>query len=383
MIITRPTALLSGLWLIALNVAPAHAGEGDVDEVPVPQAHPAPRAPTGHFEIGVGFSPDDDFIAHAAIVQSDLFGTGQRLALSADISALRHRFQIMHEVPDLLDTGFDIRTELVTDRRAYPGFARQGVGGAITVSRQLDRATRAYLSYRLEDVTMELEGPGDRALALGLDARGADLGGGLLASLRAGIGYDTLDDHFAPRRGSRMEVYAEVSDPRLGSDRQLTRFGAAFDHARPVGPLALRIHGRGGYVRSRDSAGVPLSERLQHDGHFDLRGYPMGSIDMVPIGGHRLSGGSDLELTGRVELEAPLWRRAGLFLVVFGDAGLRSNADPAYGETGTSVYPSAGVSLIWRSPIGPLRFDWAVPLDRDPNRETWSPQFLFSFGQSF
>jgi outer membrane protein insertion porin family len=383
MIIIRPTVLLSGLWLIALHVAPAHAGDGDDEEAPAPQAQPAPRAPTGYFEIGLGFSPDDDLIAHAAVVQSDLFGTGQRLALSADISALRHRFALVYEVPDLLDTGFDVRTELVTDRRAYPGFARQGTGGAVTVSRQLDRATRAYLSYRLEDVTMELEDRDDRALAPGLDARGADLGGGLLASLRAGIGYDTLDDRFAPRRGSRVEAYAEVSDPRLGSDRQLTRFGAALDHARSLGPLTLRLHGRGGYVHSRDSAGVPLSERLQHDGHADLRGYPMGAIDMVPIGGHRLSAGSDLELTGRVELEAPLWQRAGLYVAVFGDAGLRSNADPAYGETGTSVYPSAGLSLIWRSPIGPLRFDWAVPLDRDPNRDAWSPQFLFSFGQSF
>jgi outer membrane protein assembly factor BamA len=37
---------------------------------------------------------------------------------------------------------------------------------------------------------------------------------------------------------------------------------------------------------------------------------------------------------------------------------------------------SVGVSIIWRSPIGPLRFDWALPLDG----ERRGAQFLFGLG---
>lgn len=375
--------LLSGLWLIALGDAPAHAGEGDDEERSAPQAQPAPRPPTGRFEIGLGFSPDDELIASAAVVQSDLFGTGQHLALSAELSSLRQRFELLHEIPDLLESGFSLRTELFSDRRRYPGFAREGVGGSVTVSRQLDRATRAYLSYRLEDVTLELDDPGERALALGPSTLAPDLGGGLLGSVRAGVLYDTRDAPFVPRRGTRFEAFAEVADPRLGSDRQLTRVGATLDHARPLGPLTLRLHGSGGYVHSRDALGVPLSERLHHDGHAEIRGYGLGSIGMTQLGDRRLSAGSDLELSGRVELEAPLLRRAGLYVAAFADAGVRTNADPAYGPTGTNLYPSVGLSLIWRSPIGPLRFDWAVPLERGEPSEPFAPQFLFSFGQAF
>ena len=36
-----------------------------------------------------------------------------------------------------------------------------------------------------------------------------------------------------------------------------------------------------------------------------------------------------------------------------------------------------GFGLIWRSPIGPLRFDWAKPIDGGPTR------FIFGIGSAF
>jgi outer membrane protein insertion porin family len=375
---TRPTILV-GLCCFALGATPAHADDPDAEEPSAPQVQPESTPATGQFEIGVGFSPDEDFILHAAVVQEDLFRTGQRLALDAEVSSVAQRFSLQHDVRDLAGSGFDVRSELLSTRQRFPGFTREGVGGSVTVSRQLDRATRAYLGYRLEDVTMHLDEP--TVLAAGSSPHRADLGGALQATLRAGLTYDTLGAGYGPRSGTRLDAYAEVADPRLGSERRFTRLGVSADHARPLGALTLRLHGDGGYILGPD--GVPLSERWQHAGHADVRGYARGSVGMGLIGDHYLATGSDLTLNGRVELEAPLWRRAGLSVAVFGDAGLRYNADRAFGDTGAEFLPSVGVSVIWRSPIGPLRFDWAVPLDRESRRDGFSPAFLFSFGQSF
>ena len=121
-------------------------------------------------------------------------------------------------------------------------------------------------------------------------------------------------------------------------------------------------------MRSLEARSVPLSERLQHDGHVDLAGFPLGSFESA-----------DLEANGRVELELPIIRSAGISVAGFADAGLRYNADPAWGPTGTTVARSVGASIIWRSPIGPLRFDWALPLDRADQK----PIFLFNMGSSF
>jgi outer membrane protein assembly factor BamA len=111
---------------------------------------------------------------------------------------------------------------------------------------------------------------------------------------------------------------------------------------------------------------VPLSERLFHDGNVDVRGYPIGSI------GSQL--GDNAELLGRAELELPLIPQVGIGLAGFADAGLRYNTDASFGSKGSLLYRSVGASLIWRSPIGVLHFDWAVPLDAKDK------SLVFSFG---
>lgn len=329
----------------------------------VSTAH-ADDPPTGRFVLGAGFSSDESFIAHAEVAQDDLFDTGQKLSLSADISALRQHFQIVHEVPDVLSSGLDLRTEMFSTRRSYPGFAREGTGGAITLGHRLDEHTRIYARYRVEHVAVDLDG--DTTSRATTPA--GSLGDGVLASLGAGVAYQTLDMPFLPTRGSRLELFAERADPRLGSDHALLKVSAALDHARPVGPFTLRLAGRGAYVRSLESGAVPLSERLQHDGHADLAGFPIGSLPSA-----------DLEVTGRAELELPLIPSIGLSVAGFVDAGVRYNADPLHGATGATLARSVGASIIWRSPIGPLRFDWAIPLDRSDR----TPVFLFAMGSSF
>lgn len=331
-----------------------------------PESEPAPRPPTGRFVVGAGFSSDEGFLAHAEVAQDDLFRTGQKLSLSADISALRQEFLVAHDVPDLLGTGLDLRTELYNRRRVYDDFARERVGGAMTLGHRLDRATRIYARYRVEHVAMDMSG--GYADGAAFAATRGRLGDGVLASLGAGIAYETLDQPFLPTRGSRLELFAEHADPAFGSDYKLLKVAARLDHATPLGPFTVRLQGRGAYVRSLDAGGVPLSERLQHDGHVDLSGYPLGSFDSA-----------DLEATGRVELELPIIRRIGLSVAGFADAGVRYNADPAWGPTGTTFARAVGASIIWRSPIGPMRFDWAIPLDRE-NR---APVFFFGLGSSF
>ena len=63
----------------------------------------------------------------------------------------------------------------------------------------------------------------------------------------------------------------------------------------------------------------------------------------------------------------------------FAAAAADYNADERWGPVGTSLHRSVGVSVIWRSPIGPLRFDWALPLD-GADRD---PQFFFGVGSTW
>jgi outer membrane protein insertion porin family len=295
--------------------------------------------PTGIFQIGAGFSSDDGFVAAARVAQDDLFDTGQHLSLDARLAARLQDFRLRYGLPDL--GGFELDAELFSTRRVFRGFTRDGLGGALTVGRRLDEHTRVFVRYGVEHVAVELA---DRITARRLQP-GPPPGDGLLVTLGAGVEHSTLDDPDLPRRGTRLAVYGESADPALGSDHRFVRATAALDHARPLGPLTLRLRGRAAWI----GGDAPLSERLFHDGHAEVRGYAYETV-----GDPR---GETFEASGRIELEAPLWPALGLSVAGFADAGLRGAM-------------SVGASLIWRSPIGVLRFDWAVPLAGDP-------QFLF------
>jgi outer membrane protein insertion porin family len=339
---------------------------------PVVDAHTAPNSEphrgSGVFVLGAGFSPDDHFIAHSAVIQPNLFGTGQRLALSADVSERQQRFALTHTLPELV-RGFDLETELFSRRIVYPGFTREGVGGSIGLGTRVGDHTRIYGRYRVEHVAVSIAEPPVEATAKAIDA--SNLGNGIVATIGAGLEYSTLDDKFLPRRGTRFELFTDNASKGIGSDYSFTRTAAALDLARGLGPLTLRLHGRATYIHSTDPMGVPLSERLMHDGHGDIRGYSVAS-------GAQL--GDNLEAIGKVELELPVWKRAGLSLAAWADAGVTASADTMWGPTGDPLLRrSAGVSLIWRTPIGPLRFDVALPFDGPDNK----PQFLFGLGGSF
>src|SRR5215467_6909851 len=100
--------------------------------------------PTGTFQLGAGYSSDEGFIAMARIGQSDLFHTGTALSMDARVSQIGSRFGLDYVIPKLGDTGLDLGVSLSATRRDYPGFERDGEGGAIALGHRIDRATRIF-----------------------------------------------------------------------------------------------------------------------------------------------------------------------------------------------------------------------------------------------
>ena len=340
---------------------------GETAPTPPPPAPPPPKKPpTGRFQVGAGYSPDDKFIASASIAQDDLFGTGQHLALTARISAREQLFLAGWDAPHLDGSALTLHTQMFARQDQLPGFRRSAAGGSISLSAPLADHLTGFAGYRLEQVATTYDDPiAARSVPGGATAVSRD---GLIASLYGGLAYSTLDQPFLPTRGVAVGAKIQVADPRWGSEIQMTRADswASVHHA--LGPFIVHVGGSLSTVSSRDPAGVPLSERLHLDGASMLRGYAPGSIgprDAVT----GMSLGGNIEYGAHGELELPVFPQVGISVVGFLDHAGIYDAGGA-GSSGTS----AGFGLIWRSPIGPLRFDWAVPLDGG------RPQFLFSFG---
>lgn len=331
------------------------------------------RPPAGYFTVGVGYSPDEGFIGEAGLGKDRLFGGGQSFRLTTTLSERREELVLEHKVPTLFGSGLDAQLSLYSKKKRYWEFERQGVGGALELSRNLSSKLSAHLGFRVEDVTSSA----NQVNATALKTDGAGLwqepasSNGLLTGLSAGLRYDDIDRKTL--RGSQAEISLERNDPRLGSDFNLSRVSVSGRHRQHLlGPFDLSLRGSADAIWSNDISPVAISERLQWDGHADLRGFALGSLG-PSIGGN-------LKLKGGAEIEFPIFPKIGLYGNAFYDVAVLRN-DDAVGHASLGMGQSVGGGLSLRTPIGQFAATIAYPLGGEESGD--EPIILFSLGGIF
>jgi outer membrane protein insertion porin family len=372
---------------------------------------------TGTFQIGAGFSSVENFIAQAQISQNNLFGRGQQLSLQAQLSGLRQLFSLRFVEPYFLDSQWTFAFDVFNQTRSFTSFARNSTGGDLTFGYPLSYESRVFLTYKLEqvDVSTSTRGiifSGGVASPTAENSVANLFKGGLTSSLRASISYDSRDNRLFPTKGWYDNAFIEVADTYTGSENVFVRWGGFLRHYRPIyGPFILKLNAEVGVITSREPEGVPITERYFVGGINDVRGFrprTLGPTIQVQSPGEPtalsdLPLGGNLQVIWNSEIEFPLFTRVGISGVVFFDAGnaynleskwcnrdsaagssVSAKVDPCFDFPGSmiaGIRTSVGFGFRWFSPIGPLRFEWGIPLDRQPDEEPLV--FEFTIGNFF
>jgi outer membrane protein insertion porin family len=362
---------------------------------------------TGTFQIGAGFSSTESFIVQGQVAMENFLGRGVSVSGQVQLSSMRRLFAARFVDPYFLDSQWTLGAELYNQTRSLGAYARTATGGSLTLGYPLADHLHGYLTYRLEDVGITtgfggLASFGASAAHLpALDTANL-LRGGWTSSIRGSLAWDTRDNRLFPRDGYYATAYAEYAGRLTGSENELIRYGGFARHYQHLGPFVLRLNGEVGVTQSLDGRGVPLTERYLLGGISDIRGYEPRSLGPhlwaqhtgdVGQGLDPLAIGGNLQLIGNAELEFPLVKSIGLSGVAFFDIGnaynlesrfcSRPGSDSCIGgfDAIGSLRKSVGFGVRWMSPIGPLRFEWGIPLDLKPGEK---PDGLeFSIGSSF
>lgn len=126
---------------------------------------------------------------------------------------------------------------------------------------------------------------------------------------------------------------------------------AAFERLR--GPLLLAVGVRIGAAWTFRGQDLDAPDRFYAGGDYSMRGFDTDAV--APDGGQSL-------WVGSVELRQGLGR--GFSVAAFTDIG---NVFPTVSATDFGdLRKSAGVGLRYRTPVGPIRVDWAFKLDPRP-----------------
>jgi outer membrane protein insertion porin family len=246
-----------------------------------------------------------------------------------------------------------------------------------------------------------------------------ELAGGrtLTSALGYSLNYNTLDNNKNPTDGLLVDFKQDFAG--VGGD--VTYLKSAFDakyYQSLVSDLVGLVHLQGGILSKIGNNDIRMLDHFQMGPNL-VRGFApngIGPRDLNPFGTQDSLGGTKY-WGASLEFQMPFWflpREVGLKGAVYADAGglydyqgpttwaftgettttrnsncIPSTINPATAGTctglvydnGNVVRSSVGVGLIWASPFGPLRFDYAVPLTKGQFDRV--QQFRFGGGTTF
>jgi outer membrane protein insertion porin family len=363
--------------------------------------------PTGTFQAGLGFSSTENILANIQLSQNNLFGRGQVLTIQGQRSGIRTLFNLRFSEPYLFDTKTRFSVSGYRFDFLYPDYQQQSTGGNVSLGYPLlqDYLVAKDLSfsvtYKLEDVVIT---PGGRTAR---DARqiGSLFRGGVTSSVSGALFFDSRDNRLFPTKGQFHSARVEFADDIVTrSETEFVKYDLETRYYFPLfWQFVLRLNGQLGYITNIDpNKSIPLQERYLVGGPNTIRGFRRFSLgptrtvasnssDPGTVGSEfRIGGNKQLLLTAEVEF--PIFTAINLKGVLFADAGNAFGEGQSYTLVPDLVRPdindyedalrtAVGFGFRWFSPIGLLRFEWGIPLQRLRDEEPLV--FEFSIGNAF
>ena len=356
---------------------------------------------TGSFQVGAGFSSVESFIFTAQVSQSNFLGWGNTASLSAQVSGLRQLFTASFFEPYFLDSDFIFTLDLFRTQIDSFDFTRQSAGGALGWGYHLLDDLTAAVTYTLEYVSAI---PGGSGINGGLIPTSGAIPSpanrfrsGRTSSARFSLTYDKRDNRLYPTKGMILFGSVELAPTWLGGNFNFARFQAysRFYVPLPLG-MVFKTQFTIGYIAELDPNNpLPISEQYLLGGINSLRGYTLNSISPTLLIGTLARGdfvasqfttGGNKEFIANFELEFPIVPKAGVRGVIFLDAGNVFAVDANFFQDRQYRLPlglfwATGFGIRWFSPVGPLRFEWGIPLT--PRPQDQGILFEFTIGNSF
>jgi len=376
----------------------------EVDTVPVPGSGnqvdlkvTVEEKLAGSFNIGMGYSQTQGLLFNVGLTQENLFGTGKRLAVNINTdrantiysAAYTNPYYTLDGISRTLSVSFrdrDASEELINNFQTNSGDV--GVSYGIPLS-EFNTLNLGY-GFSHISITPSTVNPSQDVLDFIAENDGETDYNSL--TLSGSFSYDTRNRTVFATAGTQHTVGVKTTVP--GSDLEYYKINYITNtYIGVTGATTLLLRSNlaygGGYGKTDK---LPFYERYFAGGLRTVRGYesnslgPRDPVSGFAIGGNmRVTAGADYIFPIPFVEKPPSSVRLSTFLDignVFLDNDNTFDADET--ETGfqaDQLRSSVGVSLVWISPIGPLRFSYAKTINDVPGDDLRA--FQFSIGSFF
>ena len=287
---------------------------------------------------------------------------------------------------------YDRRVDL--DELDVSNVAYETLGAGINFGLPVTELDRVFLGARFETTKVDLRG--DRTQAAITDTVSPERYWAYVdeygkssqaALLTLGWSRDSRDNALAPTRGRYQRISAEFALPVL--DQRYYRATYQFTQYVPLSrSWTLGLNMQLGYGDTYGSKMYPFFKNFYAGGIGSVRGFESSTLGPRDTNGDNLGG--DRQVVFSAELLTPLpGADRTLRGLVFLDGGYVWGYE-RLSQTGGYVREdldfndlrySVGFGIAWISPLGPLKFSLAFPLNEKPGDNT--QRFQFQIGTGF
>ena len=334
---------------------------------------------TGDYGVTVGYSTADGFLGEVSLTERNFLGRGQYLRIAVGATQSGRTFDFSFTEPRFMglkvSSGIDIYHR-IQDESAATFYGSTATGGALRFGLPVTRDLSATLFTGLETKSIV-----DAAAPFSSIVNNGD------TFNKAFVGYtltfNTLDDTRNPTEG----FFGTFTQQYVGWDFNYLKSEVRARYFMPVlddTGIVASVRGSAGVINDFSGAGVSALESFGL-GPQIIRGFASRKLGPRLTSGEAL--GTTMYAAASAEIEFPipvLPESYGLSGAVWADIayihGLPSLGtgvlDPL--TVDQNLKSSIGVSLIWDSPFGPLRGDFAHVLSKATSDQHEVFQFTLS-----
>ena len=338
--------------------------------------------PTGELSLGAGYSTIDKLMLDFGISEHNFRGEGQDLRLRAQVGYLSQQIDLSFTEPRFL--GRDLRAgadifDYRTDYSQYTGFIQSSAGFSTHLLFPLNINATFAPRYSVHQDEVDANAGNCESGSISIvicDQRGQYL----TSAPGYSVVLDLRNDPLHPTRGFTANFSQDFAGLG-GSVRYLKTVGIFTTYYGFSPTWVLTAKADVEYINGWGGDSIRINDRFFKGGDtfpgFEIAGIGPRDTEFNEALGGNLSAIGELSLSVPNYLPEQYGIRTGLFTDV-GTLGLVDKSvlkTSAFIRDDLALRASAGISVFWTSPLGPIRIDLAEPFIK----ETYDRSQVFRF----
>lgn len=322
---------------------------------------------TGDYGVTVGYSTSDGVLGEVSLTERNFLGRGQYLRAAVGATSSGKSFDFSFTEPRFMglkvSSGIDLYHR-IADETGSLYYGTTATGGQVRFGLPVTRDLSATVFTGLEHKSF-VDGDNNSAVVTnGQEANKAWIGYTLT--------YNTLDSVKKPTEG----LYATFTQQYVGWDHNYLRSEVKARYFMPLmedSGVVASVRGQAGIINTLNNGALSATEAFA-PGASLIRGFETRGIGARLTSGEYLGVTSYAGLSAEIEFPIPVLPESyGLRGAIWGDVAFVDGEPGFNAAIGGAVAPgsfdekvrsSIGASLLWDSPFGPLRGDFAYVLKK-------------------